>query len=131
MEDEKKRSAAAGNIGRLKQLHDKTTAVTKKYDTANNVKTKAQNGYRSFKSGEVQPTPSTAPQQAGVRMAPHTTAPLQASTVTMKITVTVVVVTGIAIALVSAGVTYTLSKCSGTKGSPAPTGKIECGSLRL
>jgi hypothetical protein len=72
-EDEKKSGAPLGNTGRMKQLYDKTTTVTKKYDkvkngynSANNTKNKIQKGYRWFESGEVHPTSATATQQAAV-----------------------------------------------------------------
>jgi hypothetical protein len=77
--EEKKCGAPLGNTGRLKQLYDKTTTVTKKYDkvkngysSVNNAKNKVQNGCRWFESGEVHPTSATAaqqpPKQAAVNM---------------------------------------------------------------
>jgi len=69
-EDENKCGAVRGNIGRLKQVYDKTTTVTKKYDKVNSgydsinkVKNKVQKGHRWFESGEVHPASSTATQQ--------------------------------------------------------------------
>ena len=87
-EDEKKDGAAAGNLGKLKQLHDKITTATKTYgkmnsghDNVNKMKNKVQKGYRWFESGEVHPTSSPATQQlskqVAVNMVSHSAAPSQ------------------------------------------------------
>lgn len=69
-EEEKKCDAVHGNIGRLKELYDKTTTMKKKYDkmndgydSINNVNNKVRNGHRCFESDKVHPISSTATQQ--------------------------------------------------------------------
>jgi type II secretory pathway predicted ATPase ExeA len=66
----KKRVPVTGDVGKGKQLYDKTKTVKDKYDKRKSVydsamiaKNKVQQGHQWFKNGEVHPTSSTATQQ--------------------------------------------------------------------
>jgi hypothetical protein len=87
--EEKKRAVAAGGVGKVKQLYDKTKVVKGTYDKAKSgydntisARSKVQQGRKWFKNGEVHPTSSTATEQfktqAATNMVPQSATIMQA-----------------------------------------------------
>lgn len=146
-EDDQQCGIAPNNLMKLKQLHDKTTMVTKKYDqvksgynNVNNVKNKAQKQYNWVKNGKVQPTSSIASQPPANLSTVNVMFRLYSMSIrveiccssfsrptnTMKTTLIVVVVTVALAVPITAGITYALNKCTSPPHKGTSQGDTAC-----
>lgn len=65
--EKKKRDAVTGNVGKFKQVYDKTTNIKDKYDNIKSARNITQNRYRWLQNGEVHPTTYTATQSLSLQ----------------------------------------------------------------